>query len=456
MEDTPEDNTTTTGFNYQQLFEHSPIPYWIYDKETMGFLVVNRAAMDLYGYTEAEFLAMTIRDIRPPEDISVLEEAVYHDRYKKIDWRHRRKDGTIFYVQILATDIVYHGRKARAIQVIDITQRIEAEQHNTLLYNEVLRQKDQLEMINASLTDVIWVVEMGTYKRLYINAACEKLYGYTQEQVMSGETHFFDLIHPDDKGKFFAAVDELIKNGHGETEVRIIHKDGSIRTLLSQAHISKSPDGQGPDVINGIDIDITELRNAQNALRDKAEEMRAMLDGITDGFYTIDDNQDFTYVNPTLERLYDKPRGYYLGKNLWECFPLLKDSIFGKAISETIAQRVTTHAEGVAPSNGRTFSVSFYPLKNGMATYMVDVTEHRQKEQVVQHQNKTLREIAHMQSHQLRGPVATILGLAQLFNLADHTDPANKEIIVATVEATQSLDVVIKQINAKTSEAGEL
>ena len=60
------------------------------------------------------------------------------------------------------------------------------------------------------------------------------------------------------------------------------------------------------------------------------------------------------------------------------------------------------------------------------------------------------------QSHQLRGPVATILGLAQLFNLADHTDPANKEIIKATVEATQSLDVVIMQINAKTSEAGEL
>lgn len=456
MEDTPEDKTTTTtGFNYQQLFEHSPIPYWIYDIETLRFLVVNRAAIELYGYTEAEFLSMTIRDIRPPEEIAPLEDAIYKGTLKKIDWRHKRKDGTIFYVQILATNIDYHGRNACAIQVIDISQRIEAEQHNTLLYNEVLRQKDQLEMINASLTDVIWVVEMGTYKRLYINAACEKMYGYTQEQVMSGEAHFFDLIHPDDKEKFFAAVNELIQQGSGQTEVRIIHKDGSIRTLLSQAHVSKSPDGQGPDVINGIDIDISELRNVQNALRDKAEEMRAMLDGITDGFYTIDDNQDFTYVNPTLERLYNKPRGYFLGKNLWDCFPLLKDSIFGKAISETIAHRVTTHAEGLAPSNGRTFSVTFYPLKNGMATYMVDVTEHRQKEQVVQHQNKTLREIAQMQSHQLRGPVATILGLAQLFNLDDHADPANKEIIAATVEATESLDEVIKQINAKTSEAGE-
>lgn len=454
MEDTPEDNTTTTEFNYQQLFEHSPIPYWIYDIETMRFLVVNRAAIELYGYSEAEFLAMTLRNIRPPEEIAPLEDAVYKGTFKKIDWRHRRKDGTIFYVQILATDVVYHGRKARAIQVIDISQRIEAEQHNTLLYNEVLRQKDQLEMINASLTDVVWAVEMGTYKRLYINAACEKVYGYTQEQLSTGEVHFFDLIHPNDKKKFFDTVDRLIQEGHGQIEVRIIHKDGSIRTLLTQAHVSKSPDGQGPDVINGIDIDITELRNAQNALRDKAEEMQAILDGITDGFYTIDDNQDFTYVNPTLERLYDKPRGYFIGKNLWDCFPLLKESVFGKAISETIARRVTTHAEGFAPSNGRTFSVTFYPLKNGMATYMVDVTEHRQKEEVVRHQNKTLREIAQMQSHQLRGPVATILGLAQLFNLHDHADPANKEIIAATVEATESLDVVIKQINAKTTEAG--
>ena len=51
------------------LFEASPTPMWVYDAETLAFLAVNDAAVRHYGYSREEFLAMTIKDIRPPEDI---------------------------------------------------------------------------------------------------------------------------------------------------------------------------------------------------------------------------------------------------------------------------------------------------------------------------------------------------------------------------------------------------
>jgi PAS domain S-box-containing protein len=54
------------------LFLSHPQPMWVYDLETLAFLEVNNAAMVHYGYTREEFLAMTIRDIRPPEDIPRL------------------------------------------------------------------------------------------------------------------------------------------------------------------------------------------------------------------------------------------------------------------------------------------------------------------------------------------------------------------------------------------------
>ena len=61
---------------YRLLFDSNPHPMWIYDRETLAFLAVNDAAILSYGYSREEFLAKTIKDIRPPEDIPSLLEKV--------------------------------------------------------------------------------------------------------------------------------------------------------------------------------------------------------------------------------------------------------------------------------------------------------------------------------------------------------------------------------------------
>src|SRR4051794_27169474 len=58
--------------SYRVLFEFNPHPMWIYDCETFCFLLVNDAAIEHYGYSQAEFLSMTIKDIRPTEDLHLL------------------------------------------------------------------------------------------------------------------------------------------------------------------------------------------------------------------------------------------------------------------------------------------------------------------------------------------------------------------------------------------------
>jgi PAS domain S-box-containing protein len=61
---------------YRKLFELNPQPAWIYDRESLRFLAVNRAAVEAYGYSKDEFLAMTIADIRPADDIPALRERI--------------------------------------------------------------------------------------------------------------------------------------------------------------------------------------------------------------------------------------------------------------------------------------------------------------------------------------------------------------------------------------------
>ena len=64
---------------YRLLFESNPQPMWVYDLTTLRFLAVNDAAVRHYGYSRAEFLDMTIKDIRPPEDVKLLEDYLTAD-----------------------------------------------------------------------------------------------------------------------------------------------------------------------------------------------------------------------------------------------------------------------------------------------------------------------------------------------------------------------------------------
>src|SRR5581483_4193549 len=116
---------------YRTLFESLPHPLWVYDVETLGFLEVNDAAVHQYGYSKEEFLAMTIKDIRPTEDMPKLTDALAHLK-KGFDlagiFRHRKKSGQIMYVEILSHPIDFGGKQAEVVLAGDISDRIAAEQ----------------------------------------------------------------------------------------------------------------------------------------------------------------------------------------------------------------------------------------------------------------------------------------------------------------------------------------
>jgi PAS domain S-box-containing protein len=122
----------TSEGRYRQLFESNPHPMWVFDTETLAFLAVNDAAVAKYGYSAEEFLKMTIRDIRPPEDLHTLEKNVGSTPrgYEQTStWRHLKKDGTVIDVEISSHDISFSGRQARLVLATDVTEkrRIEAQ-----------------------------------------------------------------------------------------------------------------------------------------------------------------------------------------------------------------------------------------------------------------------------------------------------------------------------------------
>ena len=75
---------------------------WIYDSETLRFLEVNQAAIDLYGWSREEFLKMTIMDIRPLEDVDrvLAHVSLGGTQHPSGPWRHFHKDGSLHFVRI--------------------------------------------------------------------------------------------------------------------------------------------------------------------------------------------------------------------------------------------------------------------------------------------------------------------------------------------------------------------
>jgi len=124
------------------LFEHNPLPTWLYEMETLKFIRANQAALELYGYTREEFENMTILQIRPE---SQREKVLEHLQELKANqeehqfWLHQAKDGRVFEVEIISHELTYAGKRVRLVVAQDISERRQLELQ--------LRQAQKMEAV---------------------------------------------------------------------------------------------------------------------------------------------------------------------------------------------------------------------------------------------------------------------------------------------------------------------
>jgi PAS domain S-box-containing protein len=141
---------------YRMLFETSPLPMWVLDAETLRFLAVNDAAVRLYGYRREEFLGMTARDIRLPEDHEPFRHFLEaHDgAVQRGVFRQLKKSGEPIDVEGVGHLVSWRGRPARLVFIRDITERQRTQLALERLNRELEYSHERLRALSRRLLEV--------------------------------------------------------------------------------------------------------------------------------------------------------------------------------------------------------------------------------------------------------------------------------------------------------------
>lgn len=241
------------------LFEHNPMPMFIYERGTLRMLAVNEAFTRHYGYSEAEVLAMHLTDLYPDDQkqkIADLAASLHGHRYVG-EWRHRRRDGSYITIVVSSHDLAYRGRDARVAVMTDITERKQVE--------EALRQsEEQFRLIMENLADLVAVVDLQG-RRLYNSPSYRQILG--EPDRLYG-TSSFEQIHPDDRELVQQAFQETIRTGVGQRlEYRLLGHDGQERYIESQGSVIRDSHGAVIQVVV-VSRDVTDRRRAEAAIRE--------------------------------------------------------------------------------------------------------------------------------------------------------------------------------------------
>ncbi len=283
---------------YKKLFENNPNPMWVYDADTLQFKDVNKTAIRQYGYSREEFLSMTLKDIRPAEDIPDLLKNISTsiEEYQKSGiWRHKKKDNTIIYVEIksnLLPDL--ENKNYRIVLVNDVTERLKAE--------EALRlSEERMRVIVEGTPHLFFYVQDSNANNLYVSPTVEQITGYTVNQWLNQRDWF---ITDSETNNIARKVTQAhLKGEFTETpiELEVRHIDG--HTIVLEAY--ESPIIKDGKVIGtqGVAHDITERKKAEKALQESEERFRTLYENSMVGIYRTTPDGKILMANPALLKM---------------------------------------------------------------------------------------------------------------------------------------------------------
>ena len=440
---------------YENLFDFSPLPMWVLDRNNFQFLSVNAAAVNLYGYSREEFLGMGIKELwaGPGEPEIEILDLIRKDGLFKLNISHRKKNGEILHLKIQSNPIIFDGKEARVALGNNITASLEAK--------KALKNSEQrFKALVQDGSDLMMILDFeGNLS--YVSPSSKLVMGFSAELLIN--SNLFEFIHEDDLDQ----VKENIALLHLKKRIQIpsyrIKTSKSkwrwIETILTNLYDDTSVKG-----IVANSRDITEFVQQEKELVESLDWYNIVGKATSDTITNYDVQNDLMQYNEGMELMFGYNPDQIGTKGAWwddKVHPGDAERVKSKVAqvyrnghgSLQIKYRFRCADGSYKYILDRTYLVTDElgkPLK--MIGSMQDITEIHNYIETIERYNARLKDIAWTQSHVVRAPLARIMGLIDSLENYDNVEDQS-QLLSHILTSAKELDGIIRKINGKTDKS---
>ncbi len=291
--------------SFQDIYDGINDAIFLHNPETGKILDVNRKMCEMYGYSRQQALKLSVEDVssgQPPFNqanaLGQIRKASTGES-QLLDWLAKDSDGRLFWVEVSMCSAQIAGVEGVLVVARDISERKQAAQ--------ALRESEErYRTLVENIPGTIYRCETEPPWRMkHISGEVLKLTGHPASDFLSEKLLFDDLIHPDDVDEVKHIVAEGIAASQPfALQYRVQHVDGSVRWVHERGMGIKDDQGN-PRWLDGVIVDITARKEAEEALRESEERYRAFFENSRDAFMTLGQpSWKFTSANPAMVTLF--------------------------------------------------------------------------------------------------------------------------------------------------------
>ena len=231
--------------------------------EQVRVVDVNRQACDSLGFSREELIGMHPREFDVALDEPSIQRLAQRSRAGEIitfETRHRRKDGTIFPVEVRSGTFTQGGKLFYLALVRDISERKHAE--------ESLRQSEAYLTEAQRLSHTgSWAFDVASNRYVYTSEESDRLFGVDPQGEKPTKEVIFERIHPEDRSSWKRNLEKSLREKVDTTDqYRVVLPDGTVRHIHTIRHPVVNSAGEVVKLV-GTSIDITERKRAEESLR---------------------------------------------------------------------------------------------------------------------------------------------------------------------------------------------
>jgi PAS domain S-box-containing protein len=396
---------------FRTLVDHVADAIFLYDFEQGTIVDVNPQACEGLGYTRQELLGKTAAAFHPDPDRaaldSVAQRAAAGETVIDTHW-HRRKDGTVFPVEVHTSLFWFGGRRFLLKIARDVSERLRAEE-------AVRRSEKQLRDAINTIPAYVWSASPdGTLD--FLNQRCLEFSGHSFDQSLGHG--WASVLHPEDRDRFFKESGAAIASGEPfGTEARYQRADGQYRWLLVRGVPLRDETGT---IVKwyGANTDIDDRKHAEEALK-RSEAYLAEAQRLTHtGSWALDlGTEKYVYWSEELFRVYgfDPQEGLPTREAvLRRILPEYLERV-GRSIQKSLREKLDTFDEyriSLPDGTIRYMHTTRHPVPNGegdiveLVGTVVDITERKRAEEERERLRQLEAEIAHINRVSMMGELA--------------------------------------------------